>query len=38
MLQVPNVKWEDVGGLEEVKKVILDTIQVKFSYVHQCLL
>jgi peroxin-6 len=26
--KVPNVKWEDVGGLEEVKKVILDTIQV----------
>ncbi|KAF8650008.1 hypothetical protein HU200_064170 [Digitaria exilis] len=25
--KVPNVKWEDVGGLEEVKKVILDTIQ-----------
>jgi len=25
---VPNVKWEDVGGLEEVKKSILDTVQV----------
>ncbi|KAE8813268.1 Peroxisomal biogenesis factor 6 [Hordeum vulgare] len=25
--KVPDVKWEDVGGLEEVKKVILDTIQ-----------
>nr|CAD1825961.1 unnamed protein product [Ananas comosus var. bracteatus] len=24
---VPNVKWEDVGRLEEVKKSILDTVQ-----------
>lgn len=31
MLQVPNVKWEDVGGLEEVKKSILDTVQVSLS-------
>jgi peroxin-6 len=27
-VQVPNVKWEDVGGLEDVKKSILDTVQV----------
>ena len=26
--QVPDVKWEDVGGLEDVKKSILDTVQV----------
>jgi SpoVK/Ycf46/Vps4 family AAA+-type ATPase len=26
--KVPNVKWEDVGGLEDVKKAILDTVQV----------
>ena len=26
--QVPNVIWEDVGGLEDVKKAILDTVQV----------
>lgn len=26
--QIPNVKWEDVGGLEDVKKAILDTVQV----------
>lgn len=31
-LQVPNVKWEDVGGLEDVKKSILDTVQVGFLY------
>ncbi|KAL4038798.1 hypothetical protein IC575_002427 [Cucumis melo] len=26
--KVPNVKWEDVGGLEEVKKSIMDTVQL----------
>lgn len=26
--KVPNVKWEDVGGLEEVKESILDTVQL----------
>lgn len=25
------MKWEDVGGLEDVKKSILDTVQVCFS-------
>ncbi|MBA0795746.1 hypothetical protein Gohar_006582, partial [Gossypium harknessii] len=29
--KVPNVKWEDVGGLEDVKKSILDTVQVGLS-------
>jgi SpoVK/Ycf46/Vps4 family AAA+-type ATPase len=29
---VPNVKWEDVGGLEDVKKSILDTVQVHLVY------
>ncbi|XP_072970245.1 peroxisomal ATPase PEX6 [Typha angustifolia] len=31
---VPNVKWEDVGGLEEVKKSILDTVQLPLIYKH----
>ncbi|XP_073140109.1 peroxisomal ATPase PEX6 isoform X2 [Henckelia pumila] len=26
--KVPNIKWEDVGGLEDVKKSILDTVQL----------
>ncbi|XP_010556760.1 PREDICTED: peroxisome biogenesis protein 6 [Tarenaya hassleriana] len=26
--KVPNVKWEDVGGLEDVKASILDTVQL----------
>lgn len=28
--KIPNVKWEDVGGLEDVKAAILDTVQVGF--------
>ncbi|KAK6115023.1 hypothetical protein DH2020_007292 [Rehmannia glutinosa] len=30
--KVPNVKWEDVGGLEDVKKSILDTIQLPLMH------
>ncbi|CAF2052268.1 unnamed protein product [Brassica napus] len=26
--KVPNVKWDDVGGLEDVKSSILDTVQL----------
>ncbi|KAM1583573.1 hypothetical protein PS1_031438 [Malus domestica] len=26
--KVPNVKWEDVGSLEDVKKSILDSVQL----------
>ncbi|KAJ3704524.1 hypothetical protein LUZ61_008229 [Rhynchospora tenuis] len=32
--KVPNVKWEDVGGLEDVKKMILDTIQLPLLHKH----
>ncbi|OAY74954.1 Peroxisome biogenesis protein 6 [Ananas comosus] len=32
--KVPNVKWEDVGGLEEVKKSILDTVQLPLMHKH----
>lgn len=28
ILQIPNVSWDDVGGLEEAKREILDTIQL----------
>ena len=27
-LQIPSVSWDDVGGLEEAKREILDTIQL----------
>ena len=30
--QVPNVTWEDVGGLEEVKKAILDTVELPLKH------
>ncbi|EPS73106.1 hypothetical protein M569_01642, partial [Genlisea aurea] len=30
--KVPNVKWEDVGGLEDVKKTILDTVQLPLMH------
>lgn len=28
------MKWEDVGGLEDVKKSILDTVQVGFVCIY----
>ena len=27
--QVPNVSWKDVGGLEDVKRELQETVQVK---------
>lgn len=30
--EVPDVRWEDVGGLEDVKKEILDTIQLPLDH------
>lgn len=30
--KVPDVKWEDVGGLGEAKKEIMDTIQLPITY------
>lgn len=32
--RIPNVSWEDVGGLEGVKKEILDTIEMPLKYPH----
>jgi hypothetical protein len=34
MLQVPDVRWEDVGGLEEVKEAILDTVELPLRHPH----
>jgi hypothetical protein len=33
-VQVPNVTWGDVGGLEDVKQAILDTIELPLK--HRC--
>lgn len=30
--RIPNVSWQDVGGLEGVKKEILDTIEMPLKY------
>ena len=26
-IEVPNVKWEDIGGLEDVKRELKETVQ-----------
>ena len=28
-VQVPNVSWNDVGGLEDVKRELQETVQVR---------
>eukprot|EP00727_Mastigamoeba_balamuthi_P006959 m51a1_g2884 putative aaa atpase domain-containing protein (917) ;mRNA; r:410220-413435 len=33
-LEIPNVKWSDVGGLEDVKQEILDTIRLPLTHGH----
>lgn len=30
--KIPNVRWEDVGGLEDVKKVILETVELPMKH------
>jgi SpoVK/Ycf46/Vps4 family AAA+-type ATPase len=30
--QVPDVRWEDVGGLEDVKRAILDTVELPLRH------
>lgn len=32
LLQIPSVSWQDVGGLQDVKKEILDTIQLPLEH------
>ena len=36
LVQVPNVSWNDVGGLEDVKRELQETVQV--SRRHYCTL
>lgn len=31
---IPNVKWEDVGGLSHVREEIMDTIELPLKYPH----
>ncbi|KAL6774154.1 hypothetical protein ACKKBG_A23960 [Auxenochlorella protothecoides x Auxenochlorella symbiontica] len=30
--KIPSVKWEDVGGLEDVKRAILDTVELPLKH------
>ncbi len=30
--KIPNVRWEDVGGLEDVKQAILDTVELPLKH------
>ena len=30
--EIPDVKWDDVGGLEDVKQVLMETIEWPFKY------
>ena len=32
IVQIPNVKWEDVGGLEDVKGAILETVELPLRH------
>ena len=34
MATVPNVKWKDIGGLESVKREIMDTIELPLKMPH----
>jgi len=33
-IEVPNVRWDDVGGLEEIKKALKETIEWPLQYPH----
>lgn len=32
VLKVPDVRWDDVGGLENVKRAILDTVELPLKH------
>jgi transitional endoplasmic reticulum ATPase len=32
LLEIPNVKWEDIGGLEEVKQKLIEAVEWPISY------
>ena len=31
-MQIPDVKWDDVGGLDDIKAEILDTIHLPLQH------
>ena len=32
VVEVPNVKWADIGGLEDVKKQLIEMVQWPFEH------
>ncbi len=32
LIEIPNVKWDDIGGLEDVKKLLKETIEWPLKY------
>ena len=35
IVEIPNVKWEDIGGLEDVKKELREMVQYPIEYPEQ---
>jgi len=33
-VQIPSVKWEDIGGLESVKSELINSIQLPLKFPH----
>merc|ERR1719401_6578 len=31
---LPNVRWEDIGGLESIRKEIIDAVELPLKYPH----
>ena len=32
MIEIPNIKWDDIGGLEDVKKLLKETVEWPLKY------